>query len=197
MRSDTDLDAPADRSRGGLLGLVTLPFRAVGATFGIAARLLTFLILLVGAPARLGLGAVRAVVALAADLVYALWRAAMVVVRAVLGTFALLVGAVLALVGLVRRVIMAMFGLVFTLLALVLKLVKAALTAVAVPVAAVVGITITIARFVLVAVRTVLKVVIGIVLLPLRPFGLGKRREQVEYVAVDDASEATAAPDAA
>jgi len=197
MHSDSDLDVPAERARGGVLGLLTLPFRAVGAVLGIVARLATFLALLVGAPVRLGAGAVRAVVALAADLVYALWRAAMVVVRAVVGAVALLVGAVMALIGLVRRLIMALFGLVFTLLALGVRLVKAALTIVAIPIAAVVGITITIARAVLLVARAILKVVLGIVLLPVRPFGVGKRKERVEYVAVDDPAEARDVPDAA
>ena len=53
MRShDADLDLTDDHRRGGLVGLLTLPFRTVGATFGIVARLVTFLTLLVGAPVR-------------------------------------------------------------------------------------------------------------------------------------------------
>lgn len=197
MRShDADLDTADDASRGAIVGLLTLPFRTVGAVLGIVVRLVTFLGLAVAVPARLAVGAVRTVVNLAADLVYALWRAILTVVRAVLAAFGLLVGAVLALVGLVRRLLMAVLGLVFTLLGLVLKLVKLVLTIIAIPIAAVVGIAITLGRLVLKVVTTVLKVVLAVVLLPLRLFGIGGAKD-VEVVEVRDASEAKHLPDAA
>lgn len=198
MRShDADLDTADDRSRGAIAGLLTLPFRAVGSVLGIVVRLVTFLGLAVAVPARLAVGAVRSVTNLAADLVYALWRAAMGVVRAVLAAFGLLIGAVTALIGLVRRLIMALFGLLFTLVAAVAKLVKVALTIVAIPIAAVVGIAITIGRVVAKLVTTVLAVVLGVVLAPLRLVGIGRRKDRVEYVAVHDEVEADHVPDAA
>src|SRR3546814_11795790 len=91
MRShDADLDTTDERSRGAVVGLLTLPFRTVGSVLGIIVRLVTFLGLAVAVPARLAVGAVRAVTNLVADLVYALWPAAMTVVRAVLAPFGLL-----------------------------------------------------------------------------------------------------------
>src|SRR3546814_3814643 len=111
MRShDADLDTTDERSRGAVVGLLTLPFRTVSSVLGIIVRLVTFLGLAVAVPARLAVGAVRAVTNLVADLVYALWRAAMRVVRAVLAAFGLLFGAVMALISLVPRLIMALFG---------------------------------------------------------------------------------------
>ena len=72
--SDADLDSSDDsdgKSRGAIMGLVTLPFRAVGSVLGIVVRLVTFLGLVVAVPVRLVVGAVRAVTNLVADLVYA------------------------------------------------------------------------------------------------------------------------------
>ena len=91
---DAEDVAPDKARRGGIVGLITLPFRIVGALFA--------LLLL---PLRLAWAVVSRIVRLAADIVYAIWRffagivaAIMAVVRFVFRVFDRTVGALVRFV---------------------------------------------------------------------------------------------------
>lgn len=108
-------DAGAGRKkRGGIIGLITLPFRTVAAVVRGTIAVVGAVVSVVLIPFRLAWAITSRIVRLAADAVYAVWR-----------LFAGIVGAILAVVFFIFRVIDRTVG---ALLRLILRLVRGVIT---------------------------------------------------------------------
>lgn len=102
------------KRRGGLIGLITFPFRAAGAIVRGGIAVVSAVIAVVVFPFKLAWGVTSRLVRLAADIVYAIWR-----------VFAGIAGAIMAVIGFGFRVLDRTVGAVVR---LVLRLVRGIVT---------------------------------------------------------------------